>query len=156
VADGTRTHDNKNHKTKPDTRYVTEVQREFARHVARERGGMYVINMLCLRAAYLTVSWPDEMRHLLRQEITEPGVRMPVGKCRGGRAQKYKLIEWSDELCAVIDETLKLQRTSSPYVFGNSEGQPYTTSRFNTHFRRQMGYCEKKTREECVEFTRSP
>lgn len=146
--------DIKYNKTTPDTRYVTEAEREFAMGVARERGGMYIINMLCLRAAYLTVSRPDEMRHLVRQEITEQGVRMPVGKRRGGQAQKYKLIEWSDELRAVITEALELQRTSSLYVFGNSHGQPYTTSGFNTNLRRLMGYCEKKAKADGIDFRR--
>lgn len=146
--------DIKYNKTRPDTRYVTEVERDFAMRVARERGGMYVVNMLCLRAAYLTVSRPDEMRHLVRQAITEQGIRMLVGKRKKGAAEKYKLIEWSTELRTVIDEALSLQRTTSLYVFGNSDGQPYTTSGFNTNLRRLMGYCEKRALGEGIEFTR--
>jgi integrase len=40
------------------------------------------------------------------------------------------------------------------YVFGNSDGQPYTTSGFNTNLRRLMVHAEKKAKEEGVEFQR--
>jgi hypothetical protein len=72
--------------------------------VARARGGMHLVNALCLRAAYLTVSRPDEMRHVMRQSITAAGMEMAVGKRKKGSAEKFKLIEWSTELRAVIDE----------------------------------------------------
>jgi len=45
---------------------------------------MHVVAALCLRAAYLTVSRPDEMRQITRQAITEQGVEMPVGKRKKG------------------------------------------------------------------------
>jgi integrase len=121
---------------------------------ARERGGMYVVAALCLRAAYLTVSRPDEMRQVMRQAITKEGVELAVGKRKKGQAQKFKLIEWSSELRAVFDEALKLQRTSSLYVFGNSDGQPYTTSGWNTNLRRLMAHAEKKAKEDNVGFAR--
>lgn len=146
--------DIKYNKTRPDTRYVTPAELDLVMRVARERGGMYVVGALCLRAAYLTVSRPDEMRHITRQAITDAGVEMPVGKRKKGQALKYKLIEWSAELRAVIDEALKLQRTTSMYVFGNSDGQPYTTSGWNTNLRRLMVHAEKKAKAEGIEFTR--
>lgn len=146
--------DIKYNKTKPDTRYVTPAELSLVVRVARERGGMYVVAALCLRAAYLTVSRPDEMRKITRQAITDAGVEMPVGKRKKGQAQKFKLIEWSDELRAVMKEALALQRTTSMYVFGNSDGQPYTTSGWNTNLRRLMVHAEKKAKEEGIEFTR--
>jgi hypothetical protein len=96
---------------------------------------MYLVNALCLRAAYLTVSRPDEMRHITRQAITAQGMEMAVGKWKKGQADKFKLIESSTELRAVIDEALSLQRMTSLYVFGNSDSQPYTTSGWNTNLR---------------------
>lgn len=146
--------DIKYNKTRPDTRYVTPAELDLVMRVARERGGMYVVGALCLRAAYLTVSRPDEMRHITRQAITDAGVEMPVGKRKKGQAQKYKLIEWSAELRSVIDEALKLQRTTSMYVFGNSDGQPYTTSGWNTNLRRLMEHARKKAEKEGIEFSR--
>lgn len=146
--------DIKYNKTRPDTRYVTPAELDLVVRVARERGGMYVVAALCLRAAYLTVSRPDEMRKITRQAITDQGVEMPVGKRKKGQAQKFKVIEWSDELRAVMKEALSLQRTTSIYVFGNSDGQPYTTSGWNTNLRRLMVHAEKKAKEEGTEFAR--
>jgi integrase len=146
--------DIKYNKTTPDTRYVTPAELDLVMRTARERGGMYIVGALCLRAAYLTVSRPDEMRHITRQAITEQGVEMVVGKRKKGQAQRSKVIEWSDELRAVIKEALSLQRTTSMYVFGNSDGQPYTTSGWNTNLRRLMVHTEKKAVEEGAVFTR--
>ena len=144
----------KYNKTTPDTRYVTPAELDLVVRTARERGGMYVVAALCLRAAYLTVSRPDEMRQITRQAITEQGVEMPVGKRKKGHAQKFKVIEWSDELRAVMKEALALQRTTSMYVFGNSDGQPYTTSGWNTNLRRLMEHARKKAEKDGIEFAR--
>jgi integrase len=144
----------KYNKTRPDTRYVTPAELDLVMQTARERGGMYVIAALCLRAAYLTVSRPDEMRQVMRQSITASGMEMLVGKRKKGRAPRFKLIEWSSDLRAVIDEALALQRTTSLYVFGNSDGQPYTISGWNTNLRRLMEHTRKRAEKEGVEFTR--
>lgn len=146
--------DIKYNKTRPDTRYVTPAELDLVIRTARERGGMYVVAALCLRAAYLTVSRPDEMRQVMRQAIKADGMEMAVGKRKKGQAQKFKLIEWSTELRAVIDEALALQRTTSIYVFGNSDGQPYTTSGWNTNLRRLMEHARKKAEKEQIEFSR--
>lgn len=74
--------DIKYNKTRPDTRDVTAAELELVMRVTRERGGMYLVNALCLRAAYLTVSRPDEMRHVMRQSITAAGMEMAVGNGR--------------------------------------------------------------------------
>lgn len=146
--------DIKYNKTRPDTRYVTPAELDLVMRTARERGGMYLVGALCLRAAYLTVSRPDEMRKITRQAIKTEGVEIVVGKRKKGHAQRSKLIEWSTELRAVIDEALALQRTTSIYVFGNSDGQPYTTSGWNTNLRRLMAHAEKKAKEEGIGFQR--
>lgn len=146
--------DIKYNKTRPDTRYVTPAELDLVMRTARERGGMYVVAALCLRAAYLTVSRPDEMRQVMRQAIKPEGMEMLVGKRKRGRAEKFKLIEWSPDLRAVIDEALSLQRTVSLYVFGNSDGQPYTTSGWNTNLRRLMEHTRKKAEKDGGEFAR--
>ena len=146
--------DIKYNKTRPDTRYVNPAELELVMRVARERGGMYLVNALCLRAAYLTVSRPDEMRKITRQAIGAQGLEMAIGKRKKGHAVRHKLIEWSSDLRAVIDEALSLQRTTSLYVFGNSDGQPYTVSGFNTNLRRLMAHCQKKADDEGMAFTR--
>lgn len=133
---------------------MTPAELDLVMRTARERGGMYLVGALCLRAAYLTVSRPDEMRKVTRQAIKAEGMEMVVGKRKKGQAQRSKLIEWSTELRAVIDEALALQRATSLYVFGNSEGQPYTTSGWNTNLRRLMEHARKKAEKEGIEFQR--
>lgn len=139
-------------KTKPRQKYVEQADVDYMMAEARERGGSYLILALCLQVAYLTVSRPDEMRSLKRQAIKEGGVEVAVGKRKKGQAQKFKLIEWSPSLEAVIKEALSLQRTSSMYVFGNTHGQVYTRSGWNTILKRLMGYCQKKAEKEGKQF----
>ena len=144
----------KYNKSRPRDKYVISDEIDFMRRVAGERGGSYIRIALCLYVAYLTVSRPSEMRTLLRQSISNAGIQMPIGKRKKGHAQRYKLIEWSDELRQTIDQALSLQRVSSMYVFGNNGGQPYSRSGFATILRRLMEYCEKAAKEENVSFNR--
>jgi integrase len=53
-----------------------------------------------------------------------------------------------------MKEALSLQRMTSLYVFGNYEGQPYTTSGWNTNLRRLMEHAKKKAEKEGIEFAR--
>jgi integrase len=144
----------KYNKTKKKTKYVGQDDVDLMMRAARAHGGSDIILALCVRVAYLTVSRPDEMRWLMRHGIGTLGVKLPVGKRQGGQAQKHKLIEWSPELRAAMDEAISLQRTTSMYVFGNTDGQPYTTSGFNTMLRRLMVRCADLAKKEGVEFTR--
>jgi integrase len=48
---------------------------------------------------------------------------------------------------------LTLQCTTSLYVFGNSDGQPYTISGFNTNLRRLMAHTATKAEKDGI-FTR--
>lgn len=54
---------------------------------------MYLVGALCMRAAYLTVSWPEEIRKITRQTIKADGLEMVVGKRKKGHARRSKLIE---------------------------------------------------------------
>lgn len=144
----------KYNKTRPRQKYVEAADLDYALAEARRREGSYLILALCVQTAYLTVSRPTEMRELRRQDVLESGIRVVVGKRKAGQAQKHKLIEWSPALKAAVDEALKLQRTSSVYVFGNTDGQPYTRSGWNTIWARLMTYCEEKAKKEEKTFTR--
>lgn len=143
----------KYNKTRPRQKYVDQSDIDMMMAEARERKGSYLIIALCLQVAYLTVSRPDEMRSLRRQAIKDGGVEVAVGKRKKGMAQKHKLIEWSPALDAAIKEALSLQRTSSIYVFGNTHGQVYTRSGWNTILKRLMKYCQEKAKEQGKEFT---
>lgn len=144
----------KYNKTKPSTKLVDDSHLDYAIAEARRRGGQYLIMALCFYVAYLTTSRPDEMRGLLRTAKTPEGLKIPVGKRKADQAQKYKIIQWSPKLEAAIEEALKLQRTSSMLIFGNTDGQEYTRSGWGTNWRRLMTYCEKRAKEEGVEFER--
>ncbi|KVV49573.1 hypothetical protein WT27_32020 [Burkholderia territorii] len=115
---------------RPRQRYVRQDEIDLAVEVARSRRSVgdqhpssaYLILALCVKAAYLTVSRPTEMRELHRQSIRPEGVEVPIGKRKAGEQQRVKLVLWSPELKAVIDPALTLQRTSSVHVFGNTAG----------------------------------
>ncbi|MCG2585975.1 tyrosine-type recombinase/integrase [Massilia sp. TS11] len=145
----------KYNRTRPKTKYVSQEALNFVMTVARERGGSLLVTALCLQFAYLTVCRPDETRHLMRQAIdNELGISVAIGKRKKGQVQRYKRIEWSPTLRAIIDDALSLQRTSSLYVFGNSQGQPYSTSGFNVMLRRLMKLCEDRSKENGIAFSR--
>nr|WP_249179737.1 hypothetical protein [Burkholderia dolosa] len=94
------------------------------------------------------------MRELHRQSIRPEGVEVPIGKRKAGEQQRVKLVLWSPQLKAVIDEALALQRTSSVHVFGNTAGRVYTHSGWNTNWSRLMGYYEKGAQARGVPFER--
>ncbi|HEY8606591.1 MAG TPA: tyrosine-type recombinase/integrase [Noviherbaspirillum sp.] len=144
----------KYNKTRPRQKYVEEADINMMMRVARERGGSYLILALCLQVAYLTVSRPEEMRQLMRQAVKDGGIEVAVGKRKKGHAVKHKLIEWSPALHATVQEALSLQRTTSLYVFGNTAGQPYTRSGFNTILGRLMKYCAQQAAEDGGTFNR--
>ena len=118
------------------------------------RGGSYLIMALCFYTAHLTASRPEEMRSLRRQNIKDEGLEIELGKRRATQLEKSKMILWSPLLKASIDEALRLQRTSSVLVFGNTTGQKYTRSGWSTNWNRLMGYCEKKAESEGIQFER--
>lgn len=146
--------------TKPRQKVVAPHELDLALEVARsrpstsgnEQASAYLIAALCAKVAYLTVSRPTEMRELRRQAISEGGVTVPVGKRKGGQMQRHKLVMWSPELRAVIDEALAIQRTTSLYVFGNTQGQPYTRSGWNTNWKRLMQFCAAEALRRNVPF----
>lgn len=145
----------KYNRTRPKTKYVGQEALNYVMSVARERGGSLLVTALCLQVAYLMVCRPDETRHLMRQSIDEMlGISVAIGKRKKGQVQRYKRIEWSAELRTAINEALALQKTSSLYVFGNSQGQPYSTSGFNVNLRRLMKICEDRSTENGTQFLR--
>lgn len=140
--------------TKPSAKFVETKDLEFALTEARIRGGSYLVMALCFYAAYLTASRPEEMRSLTLLSIKERGLEISLGKRRSTQLEKSKLIKWSPNLKATIDEALVLQRTGSILVFGNAAGQQYTRSGWATNWTRLMIYCEKKAVTEGVSFER--
>ncbi|WP_349609053.1 hypothetical protein [Cupriavidus sp. DF5525] len=139
--------------TRPRQKYVQPHEIALALEIGRARGGSYLVLALCVHVAYLTVSRPEEMRTLVRQASTEEGLVVPVGKRKGGQIQRTKLVRWSPILQQAINEALALQRTASIYVFGNSSGQVYSRSGWNTIWKRLMGYCQATATERDIQFS---
>lgn len=144
----------KYNKTKPSQKYVSANEIELMLKMARMRGGSYQILALCLYTAYMTVSRPQEMRSLTRQSLLAEGIEIAVGKRKRGHPQRTKLILWSPDLKATVDEALSLQRTKSVYIFANTAGQVYTRSGFTTILNRLMTFCERKAIGDGDEFKR--
>lgn len=148
--------------TRPRDKTVDLHEIDLALEIARTRissegkdtASAYVILALCAKAAYLTVSRPTEMRELHRQSVLDEGVSIAIGKRKKGHAARMKLVQWSPELKAVIDEALSIQRTSSMYVFGNTAGQVYTRSGWTTNWTRLMTYCEAEAKKREIKFER--
>lgn len=144
----------KYNKTRPRQKLVEAHHIDLMLEVARVHKGSYLVVALCLQVAYLTVSRPDEMRALRRSAIKDGGVEVLVGKRKKGHILKHKLISWSPLLRTAITEALSMQRMASMYVFGNTQGQIYTRSGFNTILTRLMVHAEKKAKKDGVEFER--
>jgi len=144
----------KYNRTKPSQKYVTPDEIELMLKVARARGGSYLVFSLCMYTAYLTVSRPSEMRELTRKACTPDGLEIEVGKRRAGQARKTKLILWSPELKATVDEAIALQRTPAIYIFANSTGQVYSRTGWTTILNRLMKYCEDEAKQHGAVFNR--
>lgn len=140
--------------TKPNQKYVSHADLDYAMAEARVRGGSYLILSLCVYTAFLTTSRPSEMRSLMRKDIKEDGLEIDIGKSRANQAKKKKLVKWSPKLKATINEAISLQRTQGMLIFANTDGQEYTRSGWTTIWTRLMTYCEAKAKEEGIEFTR--
>lgn len=141
-------------KGRPNQKYTQDAYLDLCMRTARERGGSYVMIALSLKAAYLTVGRPFETRGLKRSALKPEGIEITVAKRKKGRAQKTKLILWSPELRAVIDEALSLRKIPVEYIFCNQTGGQYSRSGYGTILRRLMTWCEKKAAEEGIEFER--
>lgn len=144
----------KYNKTTPRQKYVQAHEIDMMMATARDHGGSYLILALCLHTAYLTVSRPTEMRELSRQNVKPDGIEVAIGKRKAGQPRRTKLIQWSPALKDAIREALSLQRIAGVYVFGNSSGQAYTRSGFNTILTRLMKHCEARAAKDGTAFTR--
>jgi integrase len=144
-----------------------QVQQDARRHALRRAGGARPSDARCpgarrhvpgkraVPARGVSDRQPTR-RNATRDAPVDHGSRQGDGRRQAeeGSAEKFKLIEWSIELRAVIDKALTLQRTTSLYVSGNSDGQQYTISGFNTNLRRLMTHTATKAEKDGISFTR--
>ena len=115
----------------PRTRLVTPDElREFVA-VAATIGHAGKRAGLAAMIAYLTGKAQGQILKLHRNQLTDAGIEFPARK-GGARV----LVQWSDELRAVVAESIAMPSKSPPlYVVHTSQNGPYTAGGFKAGWR---------------------
>ena len=141
-------------KTVSARRLVTPQELALAVEMGRKMGGPRHVVAMALQTAYLCVRRSVEVRAITRDAITEQGIRWKDGK---DPTKPAILIEWTPELHATIDETLKLKRNKvagTMYLFGNMQGQKYTKGGWKSVLDDLMFACVEEAAKRGIAFTR--
>lgn len=136
-------------------RLVTDQELSLAVEVGRAMGGPQHICALALKAAWLCVKRPVEVRALSVGQFTEAGIMWKAAKRRRGTEDKFGLIEWTPELRATVDEALAIERFKDAgewFVFGNLSGERYTKGGWKATLSKLMARCEAIAKERGVPF----
>lgn len=90
---------------------------------------------------------------LQRQHLRDDGIyhERPKTKRRGARAV---IIEWSDELRAVVDRAKRIKPVFRQHIIATRSGKPFTPSGFSTAWQRAMVAAEKEAKRDGIEFER--
>lgn len=117
---------------KPRTRYVTDA--EFM--AVYERAGEATKVMMAL--ALLTGQRQADLLKLRRSKVQAEGLHFQQGK-----TGKQLIVEWSDALRWVMQEAgaLPAEGRSSMFVVCRPDGQPYSSSGFQTNWQKLMAKC---------------
>jgi hypothetical protein len=141
--------------SKPDRR-VRDAELALALEVGRRMGGPQHICALALKTAFLCLRRSVEVRAFTRDQIKPEGIVWKAAKRQHGQAERFALIEWSNELRATVDEAIAIKRwnlAGTWYVFGNLKGQRYTKGGWKSTLAKLMAACvvEAKQREFAFE-----
>jgi integrase len=109
------------------TRYVTDV--EFAT-VYLKAGPML---QCAMDLAVLTGLRRADLVKLTRDHLTDAGIEIETGK-----TGKRLIIEWSDELRAVVDRAKGLSPQVRRHLIANRRGKGYTADGFSSQFRKVL------------------
>lgn len=140
--------------TRPNTATVPRLHVAIMLRVARQRGGQFLVQALCAKAAYHAVGRPEEMRYLLRSGIKPDGLQIPVGKRKPGAPQRFKLAEWNPALRGAIKKAMAIQKVTSIYVFANSRSGAYNRFSWKNGWKRLMDYCVEYAAAKDMPFER--
>ena len=90
---------------------------------------------------------------LERKHCRDDGIyhERPKTKRRGARAV---IIEWSDELRAVVDRAKKIKPVFRQRIIATRSGKPFSPSGFSTAWQRAMVAAEKEAKRDGIEFER--
>jgi hypothetical protein len=100
---------------------------------------------------------PPEVRAFTRDQIKPEGIVWKAAKRQHGRAERFALIEWSDELRATVDEAIPIKRcklAGTWYVFGNLKGQRYTKGGWKATLSKLMTECAAEAKRRGTAFQR--
>jgi integrase len=135
---GVITHENPCYKlrfpdSKPRDHYVTDDAFSFVRDRAQPMIG-YAMDLALLAGM-------DEgtIRTLERRNLTDEGIEFERGK-----TGKLQLIEWNDELRAVVRSILRLAPQFRQVLICNRQGKPYSANGFQSQWQRLMRKCKKE------------
>jgi integrase len=90
---------------------------------------------------------------LERKHCKEDGIHHTRPKTKR-RAARAVVIEWSDELLAVVDAAKKLKPVFRQHIIATRSGKPFSPSGFSTAWQRAMVAAEKEAKRDGVEFER--
>lgn len=143
---GIITHENPCYKlrfpdSKPRDHYVTDEAFSFVRERAQPMMG-YAMDL-----AYLAGMDEGTIRKLERRNLTDEGIEFARGK-----TGKLQLIEWNDELRAVVKAILREKPQVRQVLICNRQGKGYSPDGFQSQWQRLMRRCEKEGLEERFHF----
>lgn len=118
-------------RVKPRTRYVTdeELAKVYALAPPMMQGAIDLAVLTGLRRG--------DLLNLTRAQLQEDGIHVVTGKT--GRAL---IIEWSDELRAVVDRLKLLKPQFRQNIIATNQGKPFTPSGFSTAWERS--WCARR------------
>lgn len=138
-------------------RRVSSEELALAVDVGRRMGGPQHICALALKTAFLCLRRSVEVRAFTRDQIKPEGIVWRAAKRQLGQAERFALIEWSEELRETVDEALAIERdklAGAWYVFGNLRGQRYTKGGWKATLAKLMDECGAEAARRGVDFAR--
>lgn len=126
---------------KPRDHYVTDDAFLFVRERAQPMIGF------AMDLAYIAGMDEGTIRKLERRNITDEGVEFERGK-----TGKLQLIEWNDELRAIVAALLRERPQVRRALICNRKGQPYSANGFQSQWQRLMRKCKKDGFKEHFHF----
>ncbi|MEE8344347.1 MAG: hypothetical protein V3R35_03375 [Woeseiaceae bacterium] len=126
------------HRPEPRNRYVEDWEYAAARRTMPETFAV------AMDLIILTGLRPGDVLQLSRNHLTEQGILITPNKTRRARPDgrlsqgKALLIEWSDELRAVVETAKKIQPRFRQAIICNKQGRHYSVGGFNSIWYRYM------------------
>lgn len=118
--------------SKPRDQYVTDEAFLFVRERAQPMIGH------AMDLAYIAGMDEGTIRKLERRNVTDDGIEFERGK-----TGKLQLIEWNDELRAVVKAILREKPQVRQVLICNRQGKPYSANGFQSQWQRLMRKCKK-------------